>query len=181
MRIALKDRCDMTGEEELDKMRSLACVLHGVYFGTFQALKKDRNFFDAHEVAIRGINSTVESYFKHLKQADVADLMMELERTGLYKGLELRKNGDKYSFIIRKCLFAGGEEGVHSQIKGIDLPCPISLAIGAALYRKNPDRKIYVYPSVYEPEGSITQMDLITAEEYKKRLGALRKISRDLK
>ncbi|OGD45834.1 hypothetical protein A3K70_04655 [Candidatus Bathyarchaeota archaeon RBG_16_48_13] len=159
----------------------MACALHGVYFGTFQALKKERNFFDVHEMAIKGINNTVESYFEHFGQKDVRDLLIELERTGLYKGLELKKNGNKYSFIIRKCLFAGGEHGVHSKIKGIDLPCPIALAIGAALYRKSPDMKIYVYPSVYESDGTVTQMDLISAEEYKKRISALKRISRDSK
>ncbi len=166
-------------KDSLRNMQNLACILHGVYFGTFQALKGENEFFDTYELAIKGVNNTVDSYFKHMKDKDVEKIIADLEETGLYQGLELKQKGDKYIFTIRKCLFAGGEGGVHSSIKGIDLPCPIALAVGAALCRQNPNKKIYVYPSVYEPEGTVTQMDLTTPEEYKKKLGALKKIARN--
>lgn len=168
----------MAKEDRLEDMRHLACILHGVYFGTFQALKEEKDFFDVYEIAIRGVNSTVESYFKHLQRKDVKSIISELEKSGLYQGLELKQKGEKYTFNIGKCLFAGGENGVHSSIKGIDIPCPIALAVCATISKENPDKRMYVYPSVYEPEGSVTQMDLITPEDYQKRLSALKKISR---
>jgi hypothetical protein len=67
---------------------------------------------------------------------------------------------------------------VHHGIKGIDLPCPIALAVGAALGRQDSKKKIYVYPSVYEPEGTVTQIDITTPEDYKKRMSAIQKLSR---
>ena len=171
----------MTQEEQLANMRNLACVLHGVYFGAFQALKGEREFFDAYGIAIQSVNDTLGSYFKQLEKKDVDILISDLERTGLYQGLELRKKGNKYIFTIRKCLFAGGEGGVHASIKGIDLPCPIALAIASAFSRQNPEKKAFIYPSVYEPEGTVTQIDLTTSEDYKKRVVALRKMSRSRK
>ena len=171
----------MSQEDQLRSVRSLAAMLHSVYFGTLQALKGEKEFFDIYEVAIESVNDTVGSYYRQLQKKSVDQLLTELEKTGLYEGLELKQKGDKYIFTIKKCSFAGGEGGVHSSIKGIDLPCPIALALGAALSRQQPGKRVYVYPSVYESEGTVTQMDMTTPEDCKKRLGALRKMSRNRK
>jgi hypothetical protein len=168
----------MSQEDELKNMQNLACILHSVYFGTFQALKGENEFFDVYEIAIKGVNSMVNSYFKQMKYKDLEKTISDLEETGLYQGLDLKQKGDKYIFTVRKCLFAAGEGGVHSSIKGLDIPCPIALAIGASLLRQNPTKKIYVYPSVYDPEGTVTQMDLMTPLEYKKKISVLKKIAR---
>ena len=171
----------MSKEDQLKNMRFLASVLHGVYFGTLQALREEEEFFDVYGTVVKSVNKIIKSYFKHMEGKDVAKIISELEETGLYQGLELKQNGDKRVFTIKKCLFAGGEDGVHSSIKTLDLPCPIALAIGVVLSRQNPDKRVYVYPSVYEPEGTVTQMDLITPEDYKKRLNSLQKLSRNAK
>jgi len=171
----------MSQEDQLKNMRCLAAMLHSVYFGTLQALKGEKEFFDVYEIAIRSVNDTVGSYFKQLQKKDLDELVSDLEKTGLYQGLELRQKGDKYILTIKKCSFAGGEGGVHSTIKGIDPPCPIALAIGAALSRRNPSKRIYVYPSVYEPEGTVTQIDVTTPDDYKKRLSVIKKITRSRK
>jgi len=168
----------MTQDEQLHDMRCLAAMLHSVYFGTLEALKRDKEFFDIYEIAVQGVNDTVGSYFGQLGEKDVPTILSELEKTGLYQGLDLRQKGDKFIFTIKKCLFAGGKEGVHYGIKGIDLPCPIALAVGAALGRQDPKKKIYVYPSAYEPEGTVTQIDITTSEDYKKRMSAIQKLSR---
>ncbi len=177
----VKVRRKMTQEEQLANMRSLACTLHGVYFGAFHALKGEKEFFEVYGIAIESVNDTVGNYFRQLEKKEVDTIISDLERTGLYQGLELQRKGDKYIFTIRKCLFAGGEAGVHASIKGIDLPCPIALAIGAAFSRQNPEKKVFIYPSVYEPEGTVTQIDLTTPEDYRKRLVALRKMSKGKK
>ncbi len=171
----------MTQEDQIRNMRCLAAILHSVYFGTFKALKHDKEFFDVYEMAVQGVNDTVGSYFSQLSDKDLPTVLSELEKTGLYQGLDLKRKGDKFIFTIGKCLFAGGEEGVHFGIKGIDLPCPIALAIGSAISRQNSGKKVYVYPSVYEPDGTVTQIDLTTAEDYKKRLNTIRKLSRSKK
>jgi len=171
----------MTQEDQSKNIKCLASILHSVYFGTLQALKSEKEFFDVYGVTIESVNDTVGNYFKQLQQKDLKEIISDLEKTGLYQGLELRQKGDNYIFTIKKCLFAVGEGGVHSSIKGIDLPCPMALAVAATLSRQNPGKKIFVYPSVYEPEGTVTQIDLTTPEDYKKRFSAIKKISRSKK
>lgn len=55
------------------------------------------------------------------------------------------------------------------------------MVVGATLSKKNPDKKIYIYPSVYDAEGTVTQIDLTSPEDYKKKLNVLKKMSRSKK
>jgi hypothetical protein len=78
-------------------------MLHSVYFGTLEALKQDKEFFDIYEIAVQGVNDTVGSYFSQIGEKDVSTILSNLEKTGLYQGLDLRQKGDKFIFTIKKC------------------------------------------------------------------------------
>lgn len=168
----------MSEEEQLKNMRNLACVLHSTYFGTLQALKKERGFFAVCELAVKGISDMLKGYFKFLEEKKITDILANLEKTGVYQNVELKQKGNKYIFKVGKCLFAGGGEGVHKMIKEIDMPCPIALFVGSCLAKQNPSKRIYVYPSVYEEEGTITQIDLISPKEYERRMEILTKMTK---
>ena len=159
-------------------MRNLACVLHSTYFGTLQALRKEKGFFAVCELSIRGIDDMLKAYFNFLEEKEVTDILAHLEKTGIYQNIELVQEGDRYLLKIGKCLFAGGEEGVHKKIKGIDMPCPIALFVSSCLAKQHPSKRIYAYPSSYDEEGATTQIDLVSPEEYERRMDELTKIAR---
>lgn len=159
-------------------MKNLACVLHSTYFGTVQALRKEEGFFAVCELVVKGVIEMLEGYFNFLETSRITDILKNLEKTGIYRDVELKREGDRFLFTIGKCLFAGGEGGVHKMIKGIDTPCPIALFVGSCLAKENPSKRIYVYPSSYEEEGITTQIDLISPADYKRRMDALRDMAR---
>jgi len=164
-------------EEELKKMRDLASVLHSTYFGLLQALRKEKGLFALYEFSIKGIDSMLKAYFNFLEEKEIPDIIAYLESTGIYKDLELKQDGDRYILDIGNCLFAGGEDGVHKTITGIDMPCPIALFISSCLVKENPSKRIYVYPSIYDEDGVTTQFDLLSPEEFEKRMKELTKIA----
>ena len=162
-------------EEQMTDMRNLACILHSVYFGTLLALKKEKSFFEVYEVAINGVGDMLGGYFNLLEAKGLDEVMESLEKTGIYKEVQLEEVGEgSYLFKIGECKFAGGEEGVHKGIKGIDMPCPLALFIGSVLTKQHPSKKIYVYPAVYDDDSSPTQIGLITEQEFQKRMVLLR-------
>ena len=123
-------------------------MLHSTYFGTLQALRREEGFFSICELAVEGIDDMLKAYFNFLEAEDLADILEHLEKTGIYRDLELKQEGDRYLLKIGKCLFAGGEEGAHKKIKEIDLPCPISLFVSSYLAKQNPSKRVYAYPSI---------------------------------
>jgi hypothetical protein len=159
-------------------MRNMACMLHSTYFGVLQALRKEKGLFAICELSIKGIDEMLKAYFNFLEDKSVPEIIAQLESTGIYQNLELVKNGDSYMLDIGKCMFAGGNEGVHGTIKGIDMPCPIALFISSCLAKENPLKRIYIYPSVYDEDGVTTQIDLVSPEEYEKRMNELNKIAK---
>lgn len=168
----------MSDEDQLRNVRNLAGMLHSTYFGTVQALKKERGFFAVCEMSVKGIVDMLEGYFNFLEMEEITDISANLESTGLYQNVQLKREGDKYLFTIGKCMFAGGEEGVHRKIKGIDIPCPIALFVASHLAKRNPSKRIYVYPSVYEEEGITTQIDVLSPSEYERRMAVLTEMAK---
>ena len=158
-------------------MKDLACMLHSTYFGTLQALRKEKSLFAICELSIKGIDEMLKAYFNFLDEKNIPEILEHLESTGIYQELTLSNTGEKYILDIGKCMFAGGEDGVHSTITGIDIPCPIALFMASCLVKENPGKKIYIYPSVYDEWGAVTQIDLISPEEYAERMSALEIIS----
>ena len=164
-------------EEELRRMRDLASVLHSTYFGLLQALRKEKGLFALCEFSIKGIDSMLKAYFNFLEEKDVPGIISHLESTGIYRDIELKREGDSFMLDIGDCLFAGGEEGVHNTITGIDMPCPIALFISSCIGRENPSKKLYIYPSIYDNDGVTTQFDLLSPEEFEERMNELNKIA----
>lgn len=162
-------------DEQMADMRNLAAMLHSVYFGTLLALKKEKSLFEVYEVAINGIGDMLGGYFNLLEAKGLEEVMESLEKTGIYNDLQLEKVGEgSYLFKIGECKFAGGEEGVHKNIKGIDMPCPLALFVGSVLAKEDPSKKPYIYPTTYEDESSSTQIDLITEREFQERMRRLK-------
>ena len=159
-------------------MRDLACMLHSTYYGVLQALRKEKGLFAICELSIKGIDEMLKVYFNFLENKSLPEIITYLENTGIYKDIELTQNDDKFILDIGKCLFAGGKEGVHNTITGIDMPCPVALFISSCIVKENPSKKIYIYPSDYSEEGVTTQIDLISPEEYTKRMSELNKIAK---
>ena len=162
-------------EEQMADMRTLASILHSVYFGTLSALKKEKSFFEVYEIALNGIGDMLGGYFNLLEAKELEEVMESLEKTGIYNDLQLEEMGEgSYLFKIGECKFAGGEGGVHKSIKGIDMPCPLALFIGSVLAKQDPLKKTYVYPTVYDENSSSTQIDLIPEREFKERMDRLK-------
>lgn len=166
----------MSSEEEASSMRDLACMLHSAFFGVFGALKDEYGFFGGCDYAIERINA-LNLYLKFIESKDVKEILRGLERTGIYQGLELRREGDAIFFTIGRCSFAGGEEGIHEKLRKIDVPCPLALFVGAYLAGRNPSRKIYVYPTVYDKEGCTTEMEILSLGQYEQKKKTLRGIA----
>jgi len=164
-------------EEELRRMRDLTSVLHSTYFGLLQALRKEKGLFALCEFSIKGIDSMLKEYFNFLEEKDVPGIIAHLESTGIYRDIELKREGDRFMLDIGDCFFAGGEEGVHNTITGIDMPCPIALFISSCIGRENPSKKLYIYPSIYDNDGVTTQFDLLFPEEFEERMSELNKIA----
>ena len=164
-------------DEQMADMRNLASILHSVYFGTLFALKKEKSFFEVYEIAIKGIGDMLGGYFNPLEAKGLDEVMESLGKTGIYNDLELEEVGeDSYVFKIGECKFAGGEEGVHKEIKGIDMPCPLALFIGSVLAKQDPTKKPYIYPTVYDEESSTTQIDIISEREFQERMNRLKNL-----
>ncbi len=162
-------------DEQMTDMRNLACILHSVYFGTLLALKKEKSFFEVYEVAINGVGDMLGGYFNLLEAKGLEEVMESLEKTGIYNDVQLEEMGEgSYLFKIGDCKFAGGEEGVHKSVKGIDMPCPLALFVGSVLAKQDPSKKIYIYPTVYDDESSSTQIDLISEREFQERMDRLK-------
>lgn len=168
----------MSGEKQISNMKTLACILHSTYFGILQVLKKEKGFFGVCGLAVEGVSEMLKGYFTFLEEKKIPKILADLEKTDLYQNLELKQEGSKFLFKVGKCLFAGGEKGVHKRIKGIDMPCPIALFVSSCLAKQNPSKRIYVYPSVYEDEGTTTQIDLISPREYERRMAILTKMAK---
>jgi hypothetical protein len=165
-------------DEQMTSMRNLASILHSVYFGTLHALKKEKSFFEVYEVAINGISDMLGGYFNLLEAQELDEVMENLEKTGIYNDLQLEEVGeDSYLFKIGDCKFAGGEEGVHQNVQGIDMPCPLALFVGSVLAKQDPSKKIYIYPTVYEDDSSSTQIDLIPEREFQERMDRLKNMA----
>jgi hypothetical protein len=163
--------------EQMANMRNLASILHSVYFGTLFALKKEKSFFEVYEVAINGIGEMLGGYFNLLEAQEIEEIIENLENTGLYNEVQLDEVEEgSYLFKIGECKFAGGE-GVHKNIKGIDMPCPLALFVGSVLAKQDSSKKIYVYPTVYDDESSSTQIDLIPKREFQERMERLKKLA----
>jgi hypothetical protein len=159
-------------------MRNLASILHSVYFGTLFVLKKEKSFFEVYEVAIKGIGNMLGGYFNPLEATGLDEILKSLGKTGIYNDLQLQEVGEgSYVFKIGDCKFAGGKEGVHNEIKGIDMPCPLALFIGSVLAKQDPTKKPYIYPTVYGEESSITQIDVISEREFLERMKRLKNMS----
>ncbi len=140
-------------------------------------MRKEKGLFALCEFSIKGIDSMLKAYFNFLEEKEIPDIIAHLESTGIYKDIELKQSGDRYLLDIGNCLFAGGEEGVHNTITGIDMPCPIALFIGSCLVKENPSKKLYLYPSIYDEEGVTTQFDLLSPDEFEERMNELNKIA----
>ena len=167
-----------TDEEQLSMMRNLASILHSVYYGTLSVLKKDASLFEVNAVAIKGIEDMLGGYFNHIEAQSLDEVLLKLEKTGLYSDLGVEKVPEgSYLFKIGDCKFAGGDDGVHKSVQGIDMPCPLAMFVGSILGKESPLMKVYIYPTVYEDESSTTQIDLITEKEYKERLERLQKMT----
>ena len=160
-------------KEEAAPMNNMASMLHCVYFGVFSALRAEHGFFGGCEYAIEKINNT-NGYLKFIEGKSIHDILRSLEKTGLYQGLEFSQEGNTAYFRIGKCSFAEGEKGIHTELKAIDVPCP--LALFAAAYIANCDRskRVYVYPTTYTPEGCKTEFGILSPEEYEKKKQTLR-------
>jgi hypothetical protein len=174
-----KEGTKLNEKDQLIGMKNLACMLHSTYFGTLQALRKEKGFFASCELAEKGISEMLEAYFHLLESWKIPDILKTLEETDLYTDLKIKQEGDTYFFEIGKCLFAGGEKGVHKTIKNIDLPCPIALFVAACISRENPSKKIYIYPSSYDEDGTITQIELLDPEEYSRKMNILSEMSKN--
>ena len=162
-------------DEQMVELRNLVCILHSVYFGTLLALKREKSFFEVYEVAIKGVGDMLSGYFNLLEAKGLDEVIESLERTGIYSDVKLEDVGEgSYLFKIGECKFAGGEDGVHKSVKGIDMPCPIALFIGSVLTKQDPSKKTYIYPTIYDDESSSTQIDLIPEREFKERLERLK-------
>jgi hypothetical protein len=159
----------MSSEEQIKLMRELACMLHAAFFGTLYKLRKERGLFGVWEHATEGISYILAGYFTPLGDAKIEDVLLDLEKTGVYQDLKLKRDGNKFTFKVGKCSFAGGEEGVHKQLSLLDMPCPLALFVGGYIARKNPSKRIYAYPTVYTEEGNITEMELLTPQEYEQK------------
>ena len=153
-------------------------MLHSTYFGVLQALRKEKGLFAIYELSIKGIDETLKAYFNFLGDKSVPEIIAHLEGTGIYKAIVIKREGDRYMLDIGKCLFASGSEGVHKSISDIDMPCPIALFICSCLAKENPTKKLYIYPSIYDEEGVTTQIDLLSPEEYAKKMDDLNKIAK---
>lgn len=101
---------------DIRTLRTLTCILHSSYFGTMLALRREKGFFSAYELAIKGIINMLEGYFSFLETKKIQEILKYLERTELYEDIKLiKEKDDLYLLIIGKCLFAGGENGVHKR------------------------------------------------------------------
>jgi len=144
-------------------------MLHGAFFGTLYELRKEKGLFGVWEYATKGISHILAGYLTPLGDAKIEDILLDLEKTGVYQGLELKHEGNKFTFKIGKCSFAGGKEGVHKQLSPLDMPCPFALFVGGYIARKNPSKRLYAYPSIYAEEGTTTEMELLTPREYEQK------------
>jgi hypothetical protein len=164
--------------EQMANMRNLASILHSVYFGTLLALKKEKSFFEVYEVAINGIEDMLGGYFNLLEAQEIDEIMENLEKTGLYNDVLIEEVEEgSYLFKIGECKFAGGDEGVHKSVKGIDMPCPLALFVGSVLAKQDPSKKPYIYPTVYDDDSSSTQIDLIPEKEFQERMERLKNMA----
>lgn len=163
----------MSSEEETMHIRDLACLFHSTFFGVFYALKEECGFFNGCDYAIGRINA-LNLYLKFIESKKIKEILRDLERTGIYQGLELKHDRDKVVFRIERCSFAGGEEGIHEKLRIIDIPCPLALFVGAYLAGQNPSKKIYVYPTVYDKEGCTTEMEILSLREYEQKKKTLK-------
>lgn len=159
----------MSSKEQIQLMRKLACVLHGAFFGTLYEIRKEKGFFGVWEYATNGISCILAGYLTPLGNAKIEDILLDLEKTGIYQGLELKREGNKFTFKIGKCSFAEGEEGVHKQLSPLDMPCPLALFVGGYIAKENSSKRIYAYPSIYTEEGTMTEMELLTPQEYEEK------------
>ena len=158
-----------------EHLKSLACLLHSAFFGVFSALKEEFGFFEAWNRAINRINA-LNLYLEFIEDKDLEDLFRELEKTGIYEGLELKQEGNKITFKIGKCLFANSKDGVHQKLRLVDIPCPLALFFGTYLARQYRPMKVYAYPTAYDKEGSTTDIELLSPEKYKEKMNVLREI-----
>jgi hypothetical protein len=168
----------MPSEEQIKLMRKLACMLHGAFFGTLYELRKEKGLFGVWEYATKGISHILAGYLTPLGNAEIEDILSDLEKTGVYQGLELKREENKFTFKIGKCSFAGGKEGVHKQLGPLDIPCPFALFVGGYIARRHPSKRLYAYPSIYTEEGTITEMELLTPQEYEQKTRKLAEIAK---
>jgi len=111
------------------------------------------------------------------RKASAEDILSDLQKTGIYHDLELKRKGNGFTFKVGKCLFAGGEEGVHRQLGPLDVPCALALFVGGYIAKENPSRRVYAYPSIFNEEGSITEMELLSTQEYGEKIRNLDELS----
>jgi len=159
-------------ENYLDEMKGMACILHSTFYGTFCSAMKEKGVFDW-EGAIGETKKFLRNYLKTLDSLGYDDLekvIKKLEETGLYQNVELIHKGNKIVFKIGKCLLAGGKRGVHTMLGPTNAPCPIAIFIAAYIARQNPQKKVYVYSTIYHEEGTTTEIELLWPSNYKRKV-----------
>ena len=168
MHVKLEEDEIRSSKDEASPMTDLASMLHSVFFGVFSALREEHGFFGGCEYAIEKINN-VNGYLKFKEGKSIEDIVRTLEKTGLYQGLEFNREGDTAIFSISRCFFAEGEKGIHTKLNMIDVPCPLALFVAAFVADCDRSKRVYVYPTVYTPEGCKTEFGLLSPEEYEQK------------
>lgn len=146
----------MSSEEQLALIRTLTKMLHTSFYGSLYA-RREEGLFRSWQFCVEGANRIFKIGFPKLAERDLEETLAMLEKTGLYQNIELVKTDEnKYKFKVGKCLFAGGANGIHKNLRNLDLPCILSLSVAGIPAFKNPTKKAYVYLSVLAEEGSET-------------------------
>ena len=152
-----------------------ACVCHRVYSRIQNAKRAEAGFFSSWRDCVESVNRPIRN-IKLFKEKTTAQVLEDLERTGVWKNLELKQKGNKYVFRVGKCLLT--KYGFHDGMKPLDAPCPLALFICEIVGRQNPSKKIYIYPTVYEEAGTVTEFELLSRKEYGEKLNELITLSK---
>lgn len=151
-------------------------MLHSAYFSTVSNSKEAAGLFGSMNSLVKGISTGPNKYATSITKKDINTIIADLEKTGLYQGIEVKETYKGFKVKIGKCLFAGGEDGVHKQLKPVDVPCPIAYSIAQFIDPKNPNEKIYLQPSTYDEEGTSTSIEVLSLEEYTEKMQNLTKM-----
>ncbi len=173
----------MSSDEQIRTMRNLACMLHSAYFSTVKNSKEASGLFASLNSLVKGISSNSNKYAESITKKNIETIIADLEKTGLYQCIEATETWKGYEIKIEKCLFAGGEDGVHNQLRPVDVPCIVAYSIAQFIAQTNTEKRVYIHPSAYNEEGTQTSIDVLTPEAYAQKmrnLAEVRKIEKEL-